>query len=302
MPWRSRTLRRGIVSAVVLATISGCGWTRDEGHAGISIKGSDTMIHLVSAWADAYMRQSPQAAVTATGGGSGTGFAALLNGTTDICISSRPITGEELREAAERGIHPVEIPVALDGIAVILHADNPVHELALEELRGIYTGRITNWHEVGGNNSENHDRRIVALSRESSSGTYLFFQDRVMNRANYAGSIRLMTATSAMMHSISTDAGAIGYVGLGYTEQTGTSIRTAAIRRDARSAAVLPTEETVISGEYPIVRTLRFYTDDEPAGTVRDFIGFCRSPAGQQIVRRAGYVPVPVNTGFPVSP
>ena len=189
--------------------------------------------------------------------------------------------------AEARGIHPNPITVARDGIAVIVHPENPVNELTMEQLHGIYTGAITNWNEVGG-----ADQSIVVLSRESSSGTYVFFQEHVLNREDYAASARLMPATSAIVQSVASDVGSIGYVGLGYAAGAADRIKAVAVKVTPDAEAVAPSEEAVAAGTYSIARSLYFYSDGQPTGTLQAFVQYCLSPAGQQVVRETGYVPV----------
>src|SRR4030095_4086887 len=179
----------------------------------ITIKGSDTMVHLMSTLAEAYMKKSPDIYVSVTGGGSGTGIAALINGTTDICSSSRDMQQKEIDEAKGKNVNPTEKTIAYDGIAIVINPDNPVKEVTLEQLKKIYTGAYTNWKELGG-----PDQPITALSRESNSGTYVFFQEHVLNKENYAPTVKLMPASSSIVQSVTSDKWSIGYVGLGYTK------------------------------------------------------------------------------------
>ena len=283
-------MRRMTTWAVAAVAIAAVGWgCRSEKWAGrqaVNVKGSDTMVHLVSTWAERFMDVEPQAEVAVTGGGSGTGIAALINGTTDICMSSRDIEERERRQAADRGVEQTEFVVALDGIAVVVHPSNPVDELTMEQLRKMYIGTYTNWKEVGG-----EDQQIVLLSRETSSGTYVFFQEHVLEKKDYARSARLMPATSAIIQETSGSKGAIGYVGLGYAVEAGVRVTTLKIKARDDAPAVEPAVETVVSGAYPISRPLHFYARGEPAGAVKGFIDFCLSAEGQAIVKDLGFVP-----------
>ncbi|MFH0910000.1 MAG: phosphate ABC transporter substrate-binding protein [Planctomycetota bacterium] len=254
----------------------------------VTVKGSDTMVNLASFWAEAFMKKAPGIDVTVTGGGSGTGIAALLNGTTDICNASRKIQEKELDEAAKRGIAPREHVAALDGIAVVVNPANPVSELTLEQLKKIYIGTYPRWSAVGG-----PDWAIVLLSRETSSGTYAFFQEEVLGRMDYAPSALLMPATSAIVQAVAEDKGAIGYVGLGYPEEAKGKVKVLKVKKDKDAPAVAPTVGTVPSGEYPIARALYLYTNGEPKGSIRAYIDFCRSAEGQKIVEALGFVPLP---------
>jgi phosphate transport system substrate-binding protein len=279
-----------ITLGIALMLISGC--SKREGGAGseqqfITIKGSDTMVHLVSNWAETFMKQNPDIEVSVTGGGSGTGIAALLNGTTDICAASRKIKNKELQLALQKNIHPHEITVAKDGIAVVVNPDNPVNELTLEQLSKIFTDKSFRWSNVGG-----PDEEILVLSRESSSGTYVFFQEMVLKKQDYMQDAKLMPATSAIIQSVSADKLAIGYVGLGYALAAKDKVKIIAVKADDNSPAIMPSDETVKSGQYPIARPLFLYLNGEPQGTVKHFIDFCLSPAGQKVVKDTGYVSI----------
>ena len=256
-------------------------------HAALTIKGSDTMVHLVSSWAEQYMQVSPKAQLSVTGGGSGTGFAALINGTTDICAASRPIQAKELGQAKDKGITPQEIAVARDAIVVIVHPNNPVAELTMQQTGDIFTGKFSRWAQVGGT-----DEAIIPLSRESSSGTYVFFQEHVLNKKDYTVAARLMPGTSAMAQAVAADETSVGYTGLGYALEMRGMVHMVSIKKDEGAPAIVPSEETVASGAYPISRELYFYTNGEPSEAAKTFVDFCLSAAGQQIVRETGYVAV----------
>jgi len=253
----------------------------------ITIKGSDTMVQLVSSWAEAYMKKHPGSDISVTGGGSGTGIAALINGTTDICSASREMKEKEITQAAEKGITAVENTVASDGIAVIVNPANPINELPQEQIAKIYTGAYTNWKQLGG-----PDQPIMVLSRESNSGTYVFFQEHVLKMKDYAAHTRLMPATSAIVQSVGADIWAIGYVGLGYAVESEGKVKMLAVKADDTSPAVIPSEQTVLSGQYSIARGLYLYTNGTPEGQVKNFVDFCLSPEGQKIAVETGYVPV----------
>lgn len=286
---RKNILLIGVLSLLTLGS-TGCSRKSDSGATDqryLTIKGSDTMVHLASNWAEAYMEIGGKPDVSVTGGGSGTGIAALLNGTTDICIASRNIKAKEIELATSKGISPMEIAVARDGIAVIVHPDNPIKVLTVEQIGRIYTGAYTNWQQVGG-----PDADILVLSRESSSGTFVFFQERVLGKKDYTAAARLMPATSAIVQSVSEDNWAIGYVGLGYATEAGEKVQMLRVKDKADSPEVLPSVATVRSAVYPIARALFMYTNGEPAGNVKDFIDFAMNEEGQKIVAEAGYVPV----------
>lgn len=283
-------LKKLFTTAICL-TLLGAAWTSMSAQADekkyLTIKGSDTMVHLAATWAEAYMKANPGANISVTGGGSGTGIAALLNGSTDICAASRKIKSKEVKLAEQKNIMPNETVVARDGISVVINPNNPVNELSVEQIGKMYTGAYTNWSQVGG-----PDRPIIALSRESSSGTYVFFQKAVLKKQDYTPRARLMPATSAIVQSVSQDQWAIGYVGLGYAIEAGKKIKILNIKADAKSKAITPSEKTVAAGEYSIARPLQLYTNGQPSGMIKKFLEFCLSEEGQKIVRETGYVPV----------
>ncbi len=249
----------------------------------ITIKGSDTMVHLMSTLAEAYMKKNPEAQVSVTGGGSGTGIAALINGTTDICASSRDIQQKEKDQAKEKNINPVEKVIAFDGIAIVVHPENPIKDITLEQLKKIYTGAYKNWKEIGG-----PDQPLTVLSRESNSGTYVFFQEHVLGKENYAPTVKLMPASSSIVQSVSADKWSIGYVGLGYTKEG--NIKVVPVKKDDSSPAVIPTHATVLDKTYSIARPLYLYFNGEPAGNLKLLLDYAMSADGQKIVEETGYI------------
>ncbi|MFI5211534.1 MAG: phosphate ABC transporter substrate-binding protein [Ignavibacteria bacterium] len=249
----------------------------------ITIKGSDTMVHLMSTLAEAFMKKDASQKVSVTGGGSGTGIAALINGTTDICASSRDMQQKEKDEAKGKNVNPVEQKVAFDGIAIVVNPENTVKEITMEQLKKIYTGAYKNWKELGG-----PDQSITVLSRESNSGTYVFFQEHVLNKENYAPTVKLMPATSAIVQSVSSDKWSIGYVGLGYTKEG--NVKVIPVKKDADAPGVMPTHETVLDKSYPIARPLYLYFNGDPQGSNKVFLDFVLSPEGQKIVDETGYI------------
>jgi len=253
----------------------------------VTVKGSDTMVHLVSAWAERYMSEHPGANISVTGGGTGTGISALINGTTDICAASRNIKPEEKEMAEKKRRPPVEFTVARDAIAVIVNKNNPISELTLEQLKAIYTGAVTNWTQVGG-----PDQPIQVVSRESSSGTYAFFQEHVLQNEDYVATAQLLPATAAIVQAISSEPWSIGYVGLGYVAGAGGSIKAIGIKTRDASPAVGASEETVLSGAYGISRALFLYAVEPATPSIQAFVDFCTGPEGQRIVRETGYVAV----------
>ena len=258
-----------------------------KGSASVTIKGSDTMVNLSAAWAETYMKANPGIKLIVNGGGSGVGVAALMSGTTDICNSSRDIKPEEKRKAAEAGINVVGFDVALDGIAIVVNPNNPMTEITMEQLKQIYTGEISNWKDFNGVDAE-----TLVYSRETSSGTYVFFQEHVLKFEDYSASARLMPATSAIVEAVATDETAIGYVGLGYAAASKGRIKVLPVKADANAVAIVPSDATVQDGTYSISRPLHCYTNGQPKGDAKKFLDFCMSPEGQVIVEAQGYVPL----------
>ncbi|MFW6001861.1 MAG: PstS family phosphate ABC transporter substrate-binding protein [archaeon] len=272
-----------LASLLTLVLTSSCGKPAENV---LDIRGSDTMVHLVSSWSEDFMIENPDYEISTTGGGSGTGISALLNQTTDICASSRTLKEEELDQADQLGVDPYEVEVALDGIAIVVNNENPIEELTVEQIRGIYTGEYTNWDEVGGNNSE-----IVPASRENNSGTYVYFQENILNEQNYDTRVMPLPSNSSIVQEVSKNEEAIGYVGLGYAKDQD-ELKIIAVKKDDDSTAVYPETDTIYSGDYPIARPLHFYTNGEPTTTIQTFIDFCLSEKGNEIVIETGYVPL----------
>lgn len=244
----------------------------------ITAKGSDTMVILSQRWAERFMAQNSGISIQVTGGGSGTGISALINGTTDICNSSRPIKKSEIRNLKNRyGVTGVEIPCAKDGLSVYLNDKNPVNNLTMKQLKDIYTAKITNWKEVGGN-----DAKIILYSRENNSGTYVFFKDEVLKGSDYAASAQNLPGTAAVVNAVSKDPNAIGYGGAAYAK----GIKFANVNGYA------PNAENVKAGNYPLARYLYLYLRNKPTGNMKKFIDWILSPEGQKIVTEVGYFPV----------
>jgi len=250
----------------------------------ITIKGSDTMVLLGQRWAEAYMGKNQGANIQVTGGGSGTGISALINGTTDICQASRPMSAAEKGNLRDRYNTPgVEIPVARDGLSVYVNAVNPMKEISMEQLRLIFTGKITNWKEVGGK-----DAKIIVYSRENSSGTYVFFKEHVLKNADYTPRAQGMPGTAAVVNAVSKEKNGIGYGGAAYAK----GIRILSVKKDAAGAAVTPDLAHVQDGSYPLSRPLFFYVRNKPAGDIKTFVDWVLSKEGQDIVTKVGYFPV----------
>jgi len=242
------------------------------------------MVILNQRWAEEFMKKHPKILVQVTGGGSGIGIAALLSGTTDICAASRPMKQKEVREFKKRyGREPVKYEVAYDGVCVYVHPTNKVKALTIGQLRLIYTGKITDWKEVGG-----APGRIVLYGRENVSGTYEFFKERVLGGADFANAYQALPGTAAVVNAVSKDKFGIGYGGVGYAK----GVKVMPIRKDEKSPAFMPTIENVHKGLYPLSRPLFFFTAKPPSGAVKQFIDFVLSPAGQKLVKEVGFYPI----------
>ncbi len=250
----------------------------------VTIKGSDTMLQLGQRWAETFMGQNPGVTIQVTGGGSGVGIAALINGSTDICEASRQIKPAEIDKLKERFNSPgVEIPVARDGLSVYLNEENPVGELSLEQLKKIYTGVVTNWKDVGG-----PDARIIMYGRENSSGTYSFFKDNVLEGKDFAAQTQTLPGTAAVVNAVAKDKLGIGYGGAAYAK----GVKDAKVKKDEKSPAFAPTLENVKSGQYPLSRNLFWYLRNKPTGDLKKLVDFVLSDAGQEIVSKVGYFPL----------
>jgi len=251
--------------------------------------GSDTMVNLALAWAETYQNEYTDTRIAVTGGGSGTGIASLINGTVDIANASRKIKKEEIDRAQENNVTPVEHVVARDAIAVIVHPSNPVNHLSLYQISDIYTGRINNWQQVGGEN-----RPIVLLSRETNSGTHVFFLEEVIrlgekSKLLFSTETLLLPSSEGITAEIRQNPTAIGYDGLGYVTD---DVKMLAVARDEKGPFVLPGIDSVNDKTYPIARDLYMYTVGEPTGHILAYLEWIKSSAGQKIVADLGFVPL----------
>jgi len=249
----------------------------------ITVKGSDTMVILAQKWAEVYMKSNPEAAIQVTGGGSGVGISALINGATDIANASRKMKNTEKEKLKARyNTLGVEVACAKDGITVYLHPSNKIKELSIKQLSGIFKGDIKNWKEVGGDDAD-----IKLYGRENSSGTYVFFQENVV-KGDYAASCQTLPGTAAVVNAVKKDPNAIGYGGAAYAE----GIELCKVKKDDNSPAFLATAETIKTGEYPITRYLYMYLRNKPTGAMKSYIDWILSPEGQKLVVEMGYFPV----------
>lgn len=256
----------------------------------IQIKGSDTMVNLAQAWAEEFMAEHSNASIAVTGGGSGTGIAAIINGTCDIAQSSRAMKPQELDLAESKGRAVQEIEVAIDALAVIVHPSNPVNQLTIDQLSDIFTGKVTNWKDVGG-----RDQPMLVLSRERNSGTHVYFLEHVVRRGNdkgpeeFAPETLMLPSSQAITEEVSQSPVAIGYVGIGYVTDRQKKI---AVAQSAEGPFVLPSVEAALDKSYLIGRPLLMYTSTNPPDTVKTFLDFVLSDRGQEIVRDMDFVPL----------
>lgn len=256
----------------------------------IQNKGSDTIVNMALAWAEQYQVLHPEVRISVTGGGSGTGIAALINGTVDLASASRQISEGEIASARAGGVEPVEFVIARDAIAVIVHPDNPVEELTIQQISDIYSGKVQNWSELGG-----EDRPIVRTSRESNSGTHIYFLETVLRGGRedddtlFTPETLLLPSSEGIIAEVSDNPNAIGYDGLGYVTE---EVKVVAVADGEGGEMIMPSVETVNAGLYPISRDLYMYTNGEPTGALRAYLDWILSPEAQQIVLELGFVPV----------
>ena len=253
----------------------------------VQIKGSDTLINVVQKLAEVYMAKKPGAMIAVTGGGSGTGIAALINRKCDIADASRQIKAKEVEDANSRGIDPKRVVVAIDGLSIIVSAQNPVDKLTVDQIGKIYRGEVKNWSELGGNNMP-----ITLYGRQSNSGTYDFMKEVVM-KGEYSSNLKSMNGNAQIIEAIKQDASGIGYVGVGYAKEA-TNIKVLEVAASPSMGYFSPLNEMdVKSGHYPITRPLNQYIDGMPRGTAKDFIIFELSKEGQDIIEKEGFFAIP---------
>jgi phosphate transport system substrate-binding protein len=292
-------IARIVTVLVILNVLAGCGspttsplGTVESQQTTQTIinKGSDTIVNMALAWAEAYTTLHPEVRISVTGGGSGTGIAALINGTVDVANASRAMKPEEIERARANGIEPVEHIVAGDAIAVVVNPTNPVSALTIDQLSDIFTGQITRWPEVGG-----EDRPIVLLSRESNSGTHIYFLENVVrkgekdNQSLFSPDTLLMPSSEGISAEIRQNPNAIGYDGLGYVTPDQKTINVA---RSVGEPYIPPSIEAVKDGSYPIARVLYMYTSGQPTGVIQQYLNWIMSEDGQEIVEELGFVPL----------
>jgi phosphate transport system substrate-binding protein len=286
--------RRSLLFTAAFALLCHCTQsspTTNEGISGrankgkLTIKGSDTMVILGQRWAEAYAKVDTLAVVQVNGGGTGTGIAALINGSTDICQASRSMSDKEREELlAKRGVPAVETTVALDALAVFVNDKNPLQEISLPALARLYTGEVSDWQQVGG-----PTHGVVLYGRENSSGTHGYFKERVLGGKDFAASTQTLAGTSAVANAVNGDEFGIGYGGIAYLE----GIRALRIRKDDASPAVAPSLASVQDGSYPVGRFLYFYTAGDPSSDIKRFIDWVQGTDGQKVIGDVGYYPLP---------
>lgn len=281
-----------LVSFICLGLISTNGFLLAKKKM-IQIKGSDTLVNLIQILAEAYMEKNPKTPIAVLGGGSGTGIAALINGTCDIANHSRPMKEKEIKMAKDNGVTPHRFIIAVDGLSVIVNESNPVKKMTMGQIGAIYRGEISNWEEVGG-----PDMSISLYGRQSNSGTYVFFQEHVLGKQNYSPEMKRMNGNAQIVEGVIQDKAGIGYVGLGYTIDSITGkvrkgIKILSVAKDDRSPAYSPLDKAAVDrGQYPVARPLFQSTAGAPKGAILDFIKFVISQEGQKLVEKEGFFPI----------
>lgn len=288
-----RALGRFLTFCLIIGITTSCSsanTSQSNQQAYIENKGSDTIVNLALAWAEEYQSIEPDLRISVTGGGSGTGIASMINGTVHIANASRPIKQDEIDQAMANGFEPVEHIIAKDAIAVIVNPENPVNQLTLSQISDIYSGKIDNWSQVGG-----EDRPIVRLSRETNSGTHVYFLETVLrlgesdNKTLFATNTLLLPSSEGIINEIRSNPNAIGYDGLGYVPD---DLKMIAIAAVGKTDYILPSIETVNNNTYPISRDLYMYTLGEPTGEIKQYLDWIKTGLAQQIVAELGFVPI----------
>ena len=270
----SKIVKVFLISLVCFAFLAGVAVAKEN----IIVNGSTTVLPISQATAEAYMKKNPDVTLSISGGGSGNGIKALIDKTTQIANSSRPMKKEEEQLAASKGVKPVSHTVAIDALPPIVHPTNPVNDLTLEQLSLIYQGKITNWKELGGK-----DMKIIVISRDTSSGTYESWQEKILHKEKVTPRAQLQASSGAVVQAVSKNRYAIGYVGIGYLNKSVKAVTVNGIEASAKNA---------LEGKYPIARPLYMFTNGKPTGAVADYFKFVLSAEGQNIVKKQGFVPV----------
>ena len=277
-----KTIRSIICAAAGLALLNTAAFAAET----ITVKGSDTLVILAQKWAEAYMQKNSDVQIQVTGGGTGTGFAALQNQTTDLCNASRKVKPKEEAACIKAfGKRPREYKVALDGLSVYVNESNPIEEISIDQLEQIFTGKVTNWKDLGGSDSP-----IIVYSRENSSGTYEFFKEHILGGKDFTAKAQTMPGTAAVLQAVAKEPKGIGYGGAAY----GAGAKHLKVKKTGSSPAIEPTEENIMTGKYPIWRHLFVYVN--PAldkGKIAEYLRWIRSDEGQKLVKEIGYFPLP---------
>ena len=292
MSSRSSLITLFIASAALLSACGG-----GEQRQVIQNKGSDTLVNVAQAWAEAYQTVSPTVVVAVSGGGSGTGIASLINGTVDIANASRAIKDKELKLAQDNGQDPKQHIVGFDALAIFLHADNPLDEISIEQLADIYGdgGTSVNWTDLGVEVPGCQGQEIVVVSRQNNSGTYAYFREAVLGKADFKLGTRDMHGSKDVVDLVEKTPCAIGYSGLAYATD---HVKLACVALETGGPCTNPSVETALDGSYPIARPLFMYTNGEPTGFVGDYLNWIKSDEGQCIILEKGYAPTTeVNCG-----
>jgi phosphate transport system substrate-binding protein len=284
---RNTYITIGVVAIVVVAAIAAVSFSGGTKAITINQKGSDTMLELCQNWAEDFHDENPSNNVVISGGGSGPGIQALITKDTDIADASRQMTQAEKDQATAAGVNPIEFRVAIDGIAMIVHEGNPIKTLTMDQLRGIFNGTYTNWNQLGG-----ADKTVITYGRQSTSGTYAYFQEVVLQKKDYRTDMVQQTGNSAIVNAVAGDTGGIGYVGIGYAKEN-TGISVVELKKNATAPAYSPLNETaVLSFKYSLSRYLFVYTNGAPTGAVKTYITWILDK-GQTVAQQVGYYPLP---------
>lgn len=283
-------MKKLLISAFLLVALVSTGCRTGGTSKSIQVTGSDTMVILSRAWAQDFMNKNPDIQLRVDGGGSSVGIQALMNGTADVANSSRGIKDEEIQQAKDNGFTPKETIIGYDGIVVAVNPKNPISQLTIDQLSDIFAGKITDWKQIGGKEGQ-----IVLLSRETSSGTYEFLKEHVLNKGDskggvdFAASTSLLNNSSQIVDQIANNINALGYFGMGYTSK---SIKEIKVAKDKKDPYQAPTVSNIKTKKYTISRPLQVYTKGEPTGNIKKYIAYLLGTDGQKLVRKAGFVPL----------
>ncbi|MCX8053551.1 MAG: phosphate ABC transporter substrate-binding protein [Armatimonadetes bacterium] len=282
-----RTITKLLVLSIVLAIAAGVCVSAPKGN--LKIAGSTTVLPLATKWAEEFMSKFPDVNISVSGGGTGVGISSLMNGTCDIASASREAKPKEIETARQKNQKLVGTRVAKDGIAIVVHPSNDIKTLTMSQIAAIYSGKVDNWSQVGG-----EKLGIVAIGRDSSSGTYGFFQEAVLGGRPYRKDMLSLPTNAAVAHAVSQSKGAIGYVGMAYAWDMSKKgkVKVLYVSRKSGDTGMLPTDENIASGAYPLFRYLYMYTSGSPRGLAKSFINYCLSPEGQKSVKEVGYLPL----------